>query len=269
MTGSRLAAKFDAARRENRACFIPYLTAGDPDLETTAALARELDRAGADVLEIGVPFSDPIADGPTLQRAAGRALAGGTTLSDVLECASEIRRTTGLALVLFSYANPLFAHGFARAMERSAAAGIDGVLLTDVPAEEAEDFLPPIAAAGLDPIFLASPTSPEGRMRRAARLSSGFLYVVSRTGTTGEKKSLAKGLAATVRRARRCAPGLPVAVGFGITTAGDAAAVARIADGVVVGSALVGLVERSGSDAVSAAGELARQMTAACRREAR
>ena len=158
VTHSRLAGKFEAARRDGRACFIPYLTAGDPDLSTTVALARELDRSGADVLELGVPFSDPIADGPTLQRAAGRALAGGTTLAGVLECAAEIRRSTGLALVLFSYVNPLFSPGFAQAMRRAAAAGFDGVLLTDVPAEEASDFLPAIAAPGLDPIFLVSPT---------------------------------------------------------------------------------------------------------------
>lgn len=269
MTGSRLAGKFEAARLDGRACFIPYLTAGDPDLATTVALARELDRSGADVLELGVPFSDPIADGPTLQRAAARALAGGTTLAGVLECAAEIRRTTRLALVLFSYANPLFAPGFARAMDRAAAAGFDGVLLTDVPAEEADDFLPPIAASGLDPIFLVSPTSPEERMRRASRLSRGFLYVISRTGTTGEKKSLARDLAPTVRRARRCSPDLPVAVGFGISTAADAARVAALADGVVVGSALVRLVESSGRGAVRAAGRFAREMSAACLRARR
>jgi len=269
MTASRLAAKFAAAASENRACFIPYLTAGDPDLATTASLARELDRAGADVLELGVPFSDPIADGPTLQRAAGRALSAGTTLSGVLECAAEIRRSTSLALVLFSYVNPLFAPGFAQAMSRASSAGFDGVLLTDVPAEESDEFLPWISASGLDPIFLASPTSPESRVRKAASLSRGFLYVISRTGTTGEKTALAGDLARTIRRARRCSPKLPVAVGFGISTPRDAARVAALADGVVVGSALVRLVESGGAKSVPAAGAFAREMAAACRRVAR
>jgi tryptophan synthase alpha chain len=274
MMVSRLAEKFERAASENRACFIPYLTAGDPDLATTAALARELDRAGADVLELGVPFSDPIADGPTLQRAAGRALAGETTLSRIFECAAEIRSSTGLALVLFSYANPLFAPGFSRSMDRAAAAGFDGVLLTDVPAEEAGEFLPAIHSSGLDPIFLASPTSSADRMKRAASLSRGFLYVISRTGPTGEKASLANDLAPTIRRARRCCPRLPVAVGFGISTPEDASRVASLADGVVVGSALVRLVESSGSSgssgstAVEAAGGFAREMVAACRRRA-
>ncbi|MGH9441291.1 MAG: tryptophan synthase subunit alpha [Thermoanaerobaculia bacterium] len=265
MTTARLSETFARARAEKRACFIPYLTAGDPNLNATVALARELEESGADVLELGVPFSDPIADGPTLQRAASRALAAGTSLSGVFEAASAIRRSTRLALVLFSYANPLVAPGFAAAMDRASAAGFDGVLLTDVPAEEAGEFLPPIAASGLDPIFLVSPTSPEERMRRASLLSRGFLYVISRTGTTGEKNALAKDLAGTVRRARRCSPGLPVAVGFGISTPADAARVAAIADGVVVGSALVRVVESGGRNAVAAAGKFARAMVAACR----
>jgi tryptophan synthase alpha chain len=262
----RLPAAFEAAKSENRAAFVAYLTAGDPDLARTVELARVLDRAGADVLELGVPFSDPIADGPTLQRAASRALAAGTTLSGVLECASEIRRRTNLALVLFTYANPLFARGIASAMREARRAGIDGVLLTDVPAEEAEEFVGPMAGAGLDPIFLVSPTSPEARMKAAARLSRGFLYVISRTGTTGEKRGLSPDLAATVRRARRAAPGLPVAVGFGISTAPDAARVARLADGVVVGSALVACAEKAGCEAAEAVASFAAGISKACRR---
>jgi tryptophan synthase alpha chain len=173
--------------------------------------------------------------------------------------------------VLFSYANPLYAAGFSKSMLRAAASGFDGVLLTDVPVEEAADFLPAIHGARLDPIFLASPTSPDTRMRKAASLSRGFLYVISRSGTTGEKPSLAKDIVATVRRARRCAPRLPIAVGFGISTPVDAARVAAIADGVVVGSALVRLVESSGggSRAVRAAGAFARSMVAACSRTAK
>ena len=267
MKASRLGGIFERAVSEERACFIPYLTAGDPDLSTTAAVARELDAAEADILEIGVPFSDPIADGPTLQRAASRALAAGTTLTRVFECAAEIRRTTDLGLVLFSYVNPLFAHGFAKAMERASEAGFDGVLLTDVPAEESQDFLPAIESAGLDPVFLASPTSSPARIRTAARLSRGFLYVISRTGTTGEKVSLSADLARTLDRVRRSSPKLPVAVGFGISRPDDARRVASLADGVVVGSALVGLLEsKPNGERAAAAREFARGMVGACRR---
>jgi len=179
-SNGRLTAAFRSAGDENRAALVAYLTAGDPALEATVELACALDRAGADVLELGVPFSDPIADGATLQRAASRSLASGTTLSGVFECASEIRRKTGLALVLFSYANPLFARGFASAMKEARRAGIDGVLLTDVPAEESAEFASAVRSAKLDPIFLVSPKSPPARMRAAARLSRGFLYVISR-----------------------------------------------------------------------------------------
>lgn len=268
MSESRLTAVFAAREAQGRACFIPYVTAGDPDLDATVAIACELDRVGADVLELGVPFSDPIADGATLQRAAGRALAAGTTLSKVLECAEMIRHSTRLALVLFSYANPLFSAGFAGSMRRAARAGFDGVLLTDVPAEEAGDFLPGIRAAGLDPIFLASPTSTDARMKAAAAMSRGFLYVISRNGTTGEQASLARDLGRTVARARRCSPRLPVAVGFGISTPEDAARVAAIADGVVVGSALVRAVEsrNPGTAPADAAGAFAREIIVACGR---
>jgi len=235
---ARIAEAFRRAEGENRAAFVAYLTAGDPDPETTARLACAAAAGGADVLELGVPFSDPIADGATLQRAASRALAAGTTLTRVFSIAAEIRRRSPIPLVLFSYANPLLARGrsvFGEARD----AGFDGVLLTDVPVEEAGAFLPAIVSAGLDPVFLASPTSTRARMRKAAAVSRGFLYVVSRAGTTGERPALVSGLGATVRRARKAARNLPIAVGFGIATPGDAAKVAAIADGVVVGSALV------------------------------
>jgi tryptophan synthase alpha chain len=218
------------------------------------------------VLELGVPFSDPIADGPTLQRAAERALAAGATLGHVFAAAAEIRRTTNLALVLFSYANPLYARGIGTVFQDAEASGFDGVLLTDVPVEEADEFLPEVEAAGLDPVLLVSPTSTADRMRKAAARSRGFLYVVSRTGTTGEQRRLSSDLETTVRRARRAARKLPIAVGFGIATPRDAARVARLADGVVVGSALVACAERSGARAAVEIERLVKSLVEQCRR---
>ncbi|HEV8232802.1 MAG TPA: tryptophan synthase subunit alpha [Thermoanaerobaculia bacterium] len=267
MTGSRIAGVFERARSEGRAAFIPYLTAGDPSASATIALARELDSAGADVLELGVPFSDPIADGPVLQRSSARALAAGTTLSDVWRIAEKIRAETSLALVLFSYLNPLLRPGLARAARDASAAGFDAVLVTDVPAEEGSSIQPVFRAANLDTVFLVSPTSTRSRMKGAATLSSGFLYVISRRGTTGVRESLPRDLAATVSRARRAAPRLPIAVGFGISTPETARAAARLADGVVVGSALVALAEESGS--AEEVGRFARLLSRACGRSER
>ena len=275
MTLSRIGQAFARARRERRAAFIPYLTAGDPSADATVALARALDGAGADVLELGVPFSDPIADGPVLQRAAARALAAGTTLSNVWRIAERIRRETSLALVLFSYLNPLLRRGLERAAREARGAGFDAVLVTDLPPEEAGGVQPIFRAAGLETIFLVSPTSPAQRMARAAELSTGFLYVVSRAGTTGARSALASDLSATVRRARRAArlstrsPSdglLPVVVGFGVSTPAAARLAAALADGVVVGSALVAAAEEAGERAPDAVGRLARQLGRACRR---
>jgi tryptophan synthase alpha chain len=263
---SRIAAAFEKARLERRAAFVAYLTAGDPDAEATVALARALGRAGADVLELGVPFSDPIADGPVLQRAAQRALAGGTTLSGVFEIARRIRKETGLALVLFSYLNPLLRPGIAAAASEAAAAGFDGALVTDLPPEESGQFQPALRSAGLDTIFLVSPTSPPARMKAAAALSTGFLYVVSRPGTTGARSDLPADLSDTLGRARRAAGGLPIAVGFGIATPEAARQAARLADGVIVGSALVRCGEEAGDDREAAVERLARSLRMACRR---
>ena len=186
-SSGRIAAAFARAASEDRAAFIPYLTAGDPDLETTAVLARVLEESGSDILELGVPFSDPIADGPVIQRAAARGLASGTTLEVVLSTAARIRRETSLALVLFTYLNPLLRFGFERAAREARAAGIDGVLITDLPPDEAPAYQPLLRTGGLDTVFLVSPTSPPARMAAAGRLSSGFLYVVSRSGITGAR----------------------------------------------------------------------------------
>ncbi len=264
---SRIGLAFERARREGRAAFIAYLTAGDPTPEATVALARALERAGTDVLELGVPFSDPIADGPVLQRAASRALSAGTTLDTVFSIASHVRRETGLVLVLFSYLNPILRRGAARAARDARRAGFDGALVTDLPPEEAPWVQPDLREAGLDTIFLVSPTSSRARMAAAAGLSSGFLYVVSRPGTTGARDRLARDLPDTVARARRAAGALPIAVGFGIATPGAARRAAALADGVVVGSALVRAAERAGRAPERAVEELARSLAGACRRK--
>ena len=267
MTSSRIAHAFALARSEKRAAFIPYLTAGDPSPDATVALARVLEDAGAAVLELGVPFSDPIADGPVLQRSAARSLVAGTTLGGVWRIAERIRRETSLALVLFSYVNPLLRPGLERAAREASDAGFDAVLVTDLPPEEAGGIQPVFRAAGLETVFLVSPTSPKARMSRAARLSTGFLYVVSRPGTTGVRDSLPPDLRGTVARARRAAgDDLPIAVGFGISTPAAARLAARLADGVVVGSALVAAAEEKAEDAAGAVGSLARRLVRACRR---
>ncbi len=264
-----IASAFARASREGRAAFIPYLTAGDPSPDSTLDFARALQRAGADILELGVPFSDPIADGPVLQRAAARALASGTTLETVFSVARRIRAETSLALVLFSYLNPLLRYGLAPCARDARSAGFDGVLVTDLPPEEAPACQPLFREAGLDTIFLVSPTSTPSRMDAAARLSSGFLYVVSRSGTTGARADPAPELARTVRRARRAAPALPLAVGFGISNPCGARLAAGLADGVIVGSALVRAAEEAtgkGRPPAPALERLAASLARACRR---
>ena len=234
----RLAEAFRSAKKDRRAAFIPYITAGDPALETTVELVRGLARAGADVIELGVPFSDPIADGPTNQRAAERALASGTTLNGVLAAVEIIRRDLEIPIVLFTYANPVVRYGVENFAEDASAAGIDGVLFTDVPAEEMAPFEQQLSANELDLIMLVTPTSGRRRMKAAARFGGGFLYLVSTTGVTGARQDLDAELAANVRTAHKASK-MPVAVGFGISTPEQVARVAGLADGVVVGSAIV------------------------------
>jgi tryptophan synthase alpha chain len=242
---NRISDSFRSARKAGRAAFVPYVTAGDPNLERTVEVALALERAGADVLELGVPFSDPMADGPTNQRAAERALANGTNLGRVLEVVQEIRARSQLAIVLFTYANPVVRFGIERFAEQAAASGVDGVLFTDVPAEEIQLFRPALRSARLDPIMLVTPTSDRDRMKAAAKKGGGFLYLVSRTGVTGAQQDLDRELAANVETARK-ASRLPVAVGFGISTPDQVARVAAIADGVVVGSAIVNQIADEG-----------------------
>ncbi len=245
---SAIAEVFERCAEERRAAFIPFLMAGDPDLATSGRLLEALVAGGADLVEVGVPFSDPIADGPVNQRAAVRALAGGTTLEGILEMVATRRDRIAVPIVLFSYFNPIRARGIELFAEQAAASGVDGVLCVDLPPEEAEEsYLPALRKRGLDTIFLLAPTSTSERIRRVGEASSGFVYYVSRTGVTGERELLTKSLAKEVKRVRKRLD-LPVAVGFGISSPEQVETVGALAEGVVVGSALVRMVEEGGGD---------------------
>jgi tryptophan synthase alpha chain len=264
---SRLRDAFRAADREKRAAFVPYVTAGDPNLERTIDIVYALARAGADVLELGLPFSDPIADGPTNQRAAERALASGTTLAGVLATITVLRQDVDLPIVLFTYANPVIRYGLESFAADAAEAGVDGVLFTDVPAEEMAPFEEVLSPAGLDLIMLVTPTSGRKRMKAAAHFGGGFLYLVSRTGVTGARQELDAELDRNIKTAHK-ASRLPVAVGFGISTPEQVARVAAKADGVVVGSAIVSRIGALG-DCEELADEIERfasTLARACKR---
>ncbi|MBK9166761.1 MAG: tryptophan synthase subunit alpha [Bryobacterales bacterium] len=239
---TRIAHLFTRLAQERRKGLIAYLTAGDPSPEHTPRLVAALERGGADLIELGVPFSDPIADGPVIQRAGYRSLAAGTTLARVLEMAARIRKTSEVPLLLFTYLNPVVRFGFDRLALEAKAAGIDGVLLTDASVEEAAPYLPPLRAAGLDTVFLGAPTSTSRRLKLVAEYSTGFVYLVSRTGVTGEQTALSDSIGPLVA-AMRAVTDLPLAVGFGISRPEHVAEVARTADAVVVGSAIVRLIE--------------------------
>jgi tryptophan synthase alpha chain len=224
---------------------VTYTTAGDPDLARSADILRALDRAGADVLEVGVPFSDPLADGPVIQRATERALAAGTTLTRVLDTIEGVRGGIKAPIVIFSYANPLLRLGIDAFARRAAAAGVDGVLVLDLPIEEAGPFRETMGSAGIDMIFLLSPTTTHARIRRAAELGSGFLYGISRLGVTGARARVAEGARALVDRIR-AQTALPVALGFGISRPEHVAEVCAYADAAVVGSAIVSVIAEAG-----------------------
>ncbi len=232
-------------RFDHKPGLVVYLTAGDPTLDATREIAISAIDAGADVIELGVPFSDPLADGPVIQRASERAVAKGTRLKDVLALAGEIRAARSAAgLVIFSYLNPILRYGLKKFADDAAAAGVDGVLVTDLIVEEAGEYLAEMGRVGLAPIFLAAPTSPDERLEAIATHSKGFVYAISRVGITGTQQSLTSDAASLVARIRRYAK-LPVAVGFGISNAEHVAQVAEFADAAVVGSAVVELIERA------------------------
>jgi len=236
-----------AIRFSSKPGLVAYLTIGDPDLATSRDIALAAIDAGADVLELGVPFSDPVADGPVIQRASERALKNGTRLRDVLALAADVRRErSSVGLVIFSYLNPILRYGFEAFCAAAQEAGVDGVLVTDMIVEEAGAYLETLHRYGLAPIFLAAPTSPDERLERIAAASEGFVYAISRTGITGTRASLESDAEQLVRRLRRYTK-LPIAVGFGISNPEHFAAVGEFADAAVVGSALVATIEQAES----------------------
>ncbi len=263
---SRLTATFDALRKAQRPGLVTFTTAADPDIARSADILRALDRAGADVLEVGVPFSDPLADGPVIQRATERALAAGGNLRVTLDIIRKVRSDVKAPMVVFSYANPLLRMGTAEFAAQAAAAGVDGVLALDLPIEEAGAFQDTMDASGLDTIFLLSPTTTDERIRKAAKLGRGFLYGISRLGVTGARDEVASGAEAMVRRIRSCTS-MPIALGFGISQPEHVAEVGGFADAAVVGSALVSLIAReSGSpQLIDRVEDYVRSLRAACR----
>jgi tryptophan synthase alpha chain len=243
---TRLQETFCRIRTQRKPGLVTYITAGDPDLARTAGILRALDRGGADVLEVGVPFSDPLADGPVIQRATERALASGTTLAGVLDLLRSMRDDISAPVVIFSYANPILRLGEEQFADRACEAGVDGVLILDLPIEEADQSRTMLAKRGIDTILLLSPTTTDDRLRKAAALGSGFLYAISRLGVTGAREVLAAGAQDMVERIRKVSD-LPVALGFGISKPEHVREVGRWADAAVVGSALVDVIAREGS----------------------
>ena len=241
-----LASAFASLRQENRCGFVPFVVAGDPDLETTASLITALSDAGATAIEVGVPFSDPIADGPVIQRVAQRAITRGVTLAAVLEVTAQAARTSSAPLVLFSYYNPILQFGLRKFAEAARRSGIAGVLVTDLPAETAEPLRALLHERGIDLIFLVAPTTSDARLRQIAKLASGFIYAIARTGVTGIHRELTDESETLVNRVRAVTD-LPVAVGFGIIKRAQARAVCRYADAAVVGSRLVAEIEEATS----------------------
>ena len=241
---TRIGERLERRRQEGRPAFVAFVTAGDPSLARTVELAAALDREGVDVLELGVPFSDPLADGPVIQRSSERALRRGITLAQVLDAVREIRKRSELPLLLFTYLNPILQYGVERLARDAKAAGADGVLVTDLPPEEAEEWLAAARRADLDTVFLAAPTSPEERLRRVAEASRGFVYAISRTGVTGERERLSDDARPLVERLKRLTKE-PVILGFGVSTPAQVREVGAAADGVVVGSALVRFLEEN------------------------
>lgn len=258
---SRIGESFRRLKREGRGGFIPFITAGDPDIETTRDLIVELGRAGADLIELGVPFSDPVADGPVIQRASERALRHDTGVAEVLAVVARARMECDVPVVLFSYFNPLMQFGFTRLCAEAARSGVDGVLVTDLVPEESGEFSAVLAAQGLDQIFLVAPTSSDARLRMAAECASGFIYAVSRAGVTGARTELSTEAERLVARVRAFSE-LPVAVGFGISTREHVADTWRYADAAVVGSALVAEIEKHAgtTDLIAHIGRFARSL---------
>ena len=241
---TRISKRFAALRESGELGIVAYITAGDPSLEATLKFVLALAEVGADVIELGVPFSDPLADGPTIQRASERALKSHTALAQVIALVRRIRETSEVPLVLFSYYNPVLQMGLENFASAAESAGADGVLITDLTPEESEEYRCALSAHHLDTIFLGAPTSTDDRLAKIATVSSGFLYLISRTGVTGAKDALPEDLPALLRRARKVTQ-LPIAVGFGISLPGHVSVLGGLADAAVVGSALVSEIEKA------------------------
>ena len=253
----RTARRFADLSRAGELGIVAYVTAGDPSLDASEKIVLAAAEAGADVIELGVPFSDPVADGPTIQRASERALKSGTSLSGVLDLVRRLRTRTEVPLILFSYFNPMLQMGLQKFAEAASSAGADGVLATDLTPEEAGDYRQAMSGRGLDTIFLGAPTSTDARLALIAGASRGFLYLISRTGVTGERDSLPEDVPSLVRRARQFTK-LPIAVGFGISLPTHITVLGGIADAAVVGSALVAEIEKAASPDAAAAAVAAR-----------
>jgi tryptophan synthase alpha chain len=262
----RIAARFAQLSEAGELGIVAYITAGDPSLEASEKIVLAAAEAGADVIELGVPFSDPVADGPVIQRASDRALRGGTTLAGVLDLVTRLRRSTQVPLVLFSYFNPILQMGLEKFADAAAKAGADGVLVTDLTPEEGVEYRALLQARNLDTIFLAAPTSTDARLAQISAATTGFLYLVSRTGVTGTRDALPTELPALVRRARKSTR-LPIAVGFGISLPTHVTVLGGIADAAVVGSALMAAVEKAGSadQTATAVADLVRALKTAAR----
>jgi tryptophan synthase alpha chain len=258
----RIEEAFNDLELRNGKGFIPFITAGDPDLETTAELLVEFSNAGATVIELGVPFSDPMADGPVIQRSSERALKHGFGLADLLETVASVRQTIETPIILFTYFNPLLQFGLTRVAAEAKAAGIDGVLVTDLSPEEAGEFENELRAHDLDMIFLIAPTSTDARLKLVAQHARGFIYAVSRAGVTGVRTSVSAEAEKLVNRMRKFSP-LPIAVGFGISTVEQVKDVQRYADAVVIGSAIVSEIERlqGATDVAKRIGQFVRQLS--------
>lgn len=249
----------------HKRALVAYVTCGDPDLATTREIVLAAIEAGAEVVELGVPFSDPLADGPVIQRASERALRNGTTLEQVLKLAAEVRKKSPAGLIIFSYLNPILRMGLAKFAAAAAAAGIDGALITDLPVEEAGDYLREMRQRNLATVFLAAPTSTDERLKQIARASTGFVYAVSRTGVTGARKQMPEDARDLVGRVRKHTK-LPIAVGFGISTAEQFASVGEFADAAVVGSAIVETIECNPGKEAESVAQFIRQLLVVSRR---
>jgi tryptophan synthase alpha chain len=258
---TRIGKLFETLKQQKRCGMIAYLTAGDPNPEATPELVAALERGGADLIELGVPFSDPIADGPVIQQAGDRAIAAGTTLAKVLQMAVEIRKRSEIPLLLFTYLNPALRYGFDRLAHDAKAAGIDGCLLIDASVEEAADYVKVTRAAGLDTVFVAAPTSTDARLKLVAQYSSGFVYMVSRTGITGEQQNISDGALPLIARMRQFTD-LPLALGFGVSTPEQVGSLAGHVDAVVIGSAIVRQIHADASKLESFMRGLTKPLTA-------